>query len=341
MDSISLRTLSSLRYSASGITSLKSVTFGNGITTIGDNTFNGCTGLTSINIPDSVTTIGKDAFFGCTGLTSVTIGNGVTTIGDNAFSGCTSLASIDVEEGNTAYSSVNGVLFNKDRTEICQYPAGKTDTVYTVPDSVTSLGDNAFNGCTGLTSVTIGNGVTTISDNAFNGCTSLTSIEVDRDNPAFSSSDGYLLNKAGDELLVCPAGLESATVGNGITKVSEGAFSGDKLKEVVFSGTSVSVAECAFYNCASLNKIVIGSPDVVFLENSITFTGSEKHTLHVVAPKGYQIPNNAMSANVDIVYDGQSSDPDDEGSKTLIGIAIAIVILLALASLVPQITRRP
>ncbi len=142
-----------------------------------------------------------------------------------------------------------------------------------------------------------------------------------------------------------PFGTQGRTpqslAGRHVEACSGGAFSGDKLKEVVFSGTSVSVAECAFNNCASINRIVIESPDVVFEENSITFTDGEKHTLHVVAPRGYQISNNAMSANVYIVYDGQSSDSDDEGSKTLLGIAIAIVILLALAPLVPQIIRRP
>ena len=121
---------------------IKSVTIGNGVTSIGSYAFYGCSGLTSITIPDSVTDIGWYAFEDCSGLTSVTIGNGVTSIGGFAFYYCSGLTSI------------------------------------TIPDSVTSIGRHAFSNCSGLTSVTIGNGVTSIGEFAFSGCSRLTSIII-------------------------------------------------------------------------------------------------------------------------------------------------------------------
>jgi len=120
-----------------------------------------------------VTTIGNYAFFGCSGLTSVTIPNSVTTIGDSAFWGCSGLTAIEVSPDNSSYSSLGGVLFNKARTALLRYPEGKAGADYTILDSVTTIGDSAFWGCSGLTSVTIPNSVTTIGDSAFEDCTNL------------------------------------------------------------------------------------------------------------------------------------------------------------------------
>lgn len=154
-------------------TGLTSIMIPNSVTSIGNGTFNGCSSLTSITIPDSVTSIGYYAFWDCSGLTSITIPNSVTSIGYVAFSGCTGLTSINVASGNNYYSGNNGVLFNKKKTELIRYPAGKSQTSYTIPDSVTSIRSNAFAGCTGLTSIAIPNSVTSIGDWAFDGCTGL------------------------------------------------------------------------------------------------------------------------------------------------------------------------
>ena len=158
-------------------TSLKSITIPDGVTSIPMDTFNGCTSLTNITIPDSVTSI-DCAFNGCTSLTSITIPDSVTEIGFSAFFGCTSLTAINVATGNQNYVSVNGVLYNKDKTTIMRYPAGKKDKTYSILDGVTSIDYYAFSGCTSLTSITIPYGVTSIPMDTFNGCTSLTSITI-------------------------------------------------------------------------------------------------------------------------------------------------------------------
>ncbi|MCD8132582.1 MAG: leucine-rich repeat domain-containing protein [Clostridiales bacterium] len=133
--------------------------------------------MTSVTIPASVTTIGDGAFYFCESLTSVTIPASVTFIGDGAFYGCESLTDITVDAENSAYASLDGVLFNKDQTELICCPVRKTGE-YVIPASVTTIGEFAFDGCENLTSVVIGSGVTTITDSAFWYCTGLTSLVI-------------------------------------------------------------------------------------------------------------------------------------------------------------------
>ncbi len=158
---------------------LASVTIGNSVTSIGEYAFDSCFDLTSINIPDSVTSIGYGAFVVCRSLKSVSIPDSVTSIGDRAFVRCTSLESITVDENNQYYSSDGyGALYNKDKTELIQYPIGKTITELIIPESVTSIGDSAFADCSYLTTVIIPDSVISIGNYAFDSCFDLTSITI-------------------------------------------------------------------------------------------------------------------------------------------------------------------
>jgi len=149
----------------------------NSVTAIGNSAFYNCNGITSLTIPNSVATIGELAFYSCDGLTSVTIPGSVITVGDYAFEWCDGLTAINVDPNNKNYCGIRGVLFSKDRKTIICYPCGKSGT-YSIPNSVTTIGEHAFYRCEGLTGVTIPNSVTTIGDYAFYYCRGLTGVTI-------------------------------------------------------------------------------------------------------------------------------------------------------------------
>ena len=154
-------------------TGLTSIDIPNSVTSIGYEAFKNCTGLTSVDIPNSVTSIGYGAFDGCTGLASIVISNSVTSIGYGAFFNCPGLTSIVVESGNPKYDSrnnCNAIIETASNTLFF----GCKNTI--IPNSVTSIGSEAFIGCSGLTSIVIPNSVTEIGNGAFIGCTGLTDV---------------------------------------------------------------------------------------------------------------------------------------------------------------------
>jgi hypothetical protein len=131
----------------------------------------------NVTIPSGVTWIFNGAFAGCRNLIGITIPSNVTLIGDQAFYACSNLTNITVTDDNPSYSSESGILFNKDKTELCIYPSGMGGNVI-IPSSVTSIGDCAFDACVNLKSVTIPQGVTSIGFKAFGECLSIISITI-------------------------------------------------------------------------------------------------------------------------------------------------------------------
>lgn len=156
---------------------IESITIPDSVTSIYSSAFAHCESLINIIIPDGVTRIGDHAFYGCTALTSVNIPASVTTVGSHAFYCCYGLEEIVVHSDNSEYSSTDGVLFNKDQTNLLHYPCQKSGA-YTIPESVTLIQDYAFYCCDYLTDITIPDGVTWIGEYAFAWCSSLTSVTV-------------------------------------------------------------------------------------------------------------------------------------------------------------------
>lgn len=252
-----------------------------GVTNICSFAFFGCKNLTSVTIPEGVTSIGSYAFNACN-LTSMEIPASVTAIGTldaSALGAGRNLTGYFVDEKNTAYTSVDGILFSKDGTVLVAYPQGKNDTSYSIPESVTCIASDAFGGsrltsvtipesvtsirlgaffgCNGLTSITIPKSVVSIGDLALADCANLSSIYADEENTVYTSVDGILFNKEKTTLVVYPSGRKTTSyrIPEGVTSIGDYAFDGSGLTSVTIPGSVTSIGSSAFSGCPSLKDV--------------------------------------------------------------------------------------
>ncbi len=349
-------------YAFQSCTGLTSVTIGDGVTNIGEDAFGGCTGLTSFTvaagnpaycsvdgvlfnkgqtellvypggkagaytIPGGVTSIGYAAFGGCSGLTGVVIPESVTSIEDYVFARSTGLISISVAADNPAYCSIDGVLFNKDQTELLAYPCGKAGA-YIIPGGITSIGYAAFTSCAGLTGVTIPDSVTSIGKRAFAFCPNLTSFTVAADNPTYCSVDGVLFSKGQTELFAYPGGKVGAyTVPDGVTSIGYVAFGGcADLTGITIPGSVTGIGDSAFQGCTGLTSVSIpksiiriGYTVFDFCDNltDVYYGGTE--TQWEAIPNHSQLQGVTIHYNVSLVPAGQavSGTLESTNSETL------------------------
>ncbi len=233
---------------------------------IGEDALAFCSSLTSIVIPNSVTSIGNFAFFGCRSLTSVKIGNSVTSIGNYAFGYCSSLTNIKVDANNTTYKDIDGNLYSKDGTTLIQYAIGKTQTTFTIPNSVTSIGNYAFEYCDSLTSVTIGNSVTSIGEGAFYNCDSLI-YNIKANLKYLGNNSNPYLYLAGVE----DKSITTATIDSNCKFIGEDALAFCRsLTSIEIPNSVTSIGEFAFGSCDSLTSITFADTSTWYITRNLS-----------------------------------------------------------------------
>ena len=309
-----------------GYTSLTSVTIGNSVTSIGSDAFGDCSALTSVTIPNSVTSIENYAFSRCSALTSVTIPNSVTSIGNAAFSNCSSLTSVTIPSsvtsiGDKAFvncSSLTSVNWDVKRHQDFEYDirpfSSSSITTFTFGDEVEYIPAYLCSDLTGITQITIPNSVTSIGDKAFEGCTSLASVtwnskhSEDFDNKnrgPFNSCTAITTFTFGDEVEYIPAYICSdlteitqITIPNSVTSIGNYAFSScSSLTSVTIPNSVTSIGNGAFSRCSSLTSVTIpnnvtsiGESTFMNCSSLTSVTWNIKHRKDYIYKEFYEYP---------------------------------------------------
>lgn len=275
---------------------LDSITIPNSVTSIGYSTFYMCSSLEGIVIPDSITSLDEKAFMNCTALQTATIGNGLTELKDDcfygckllaevsfgdslssisnaAFAGCKSLASITASTENPYFSSLDGVLFNKDISVLVRYPAGRPGE-YTIPPGVTAIGEHAFDSCRYLQDLVIPDSVTSIGEYAFYSSFSLRTVDT----------GSGVLNIGECAFESCGA-LESVTFSPVLESIGIEAFEFCyELESVEFPQGLISIGDCAFAECNKIHYIFIPETVTFIGQGAFCYCSSLKNALFFGAP---------------------------------------------------------
>lgn len=294
------------KYAFGSCTRLISCTIPNSVTSIGLYAFGYCKSLRSITIPQGVTRIGEEAFSLCTSLATVNISDSVTEIGNRAFFKCTQLENINVDTNNAHFSSVDGVLYNKEKTVLLKYPPAKAQTTYTILDGVTDIGEKAFSDSLNLTAITLPESIVNIGEGAFSFCKSLSSVNIpygvksigssafayDENIKSISLPDS-IEHIGGSAFLDC-GNLKTVKIPEGVTTVAYNTFSGcTSLASITIPNSVTYIGQSAFYNCTSLASVTIpksveeidyqafcncGLTDIIFDNPNTTFQTHYKVT---------------------------------------------------------------
>ena len=222
------------------------------VTSIGSEAFYHCTNITEVKIPDSVIDIGRHGFANCSSLQSITIPQNVSSIGNYAFFDCAGLLSVHVDGQNSKYCDINGVLFDKTKETLLQYPGGCKGS-YTIPAGTKTISDSAFENCSGLMGVTMPDSVESIGHSAFRNCRNMISVTLS--NGLQSVLSGAFYN--------C-SGLTNITIPKSITEISDTMFAlCTGLTNITIPENVVSIGSSAFYGCPNLAAVIIQNHNAV------------------------------------------------------------------------------
>ena len=255
-------------------TNLTSVWISYGVKFLGDDSFKNCRSLSSVTMGNTLEVIGNEVFYGCHNLPTLTIPSSVTTIGYRAVFDCQSLAAIYVQAANPSFSSLDGVLFDKSQTRLIQYPIAKAGA-YSIPSSVTAIGEFAFHGCSALSSLVIPPYLNSIPSSAFSGCTGLSFVVTPRSSDMFpdASTNLITLQYILQNSTITIQGLQQrssnpinnleipAQIGGfPVTRIGYGAFTYNAyLRTLNIPNSITSIEGWAFYDCDNLTSATIPS----------------------------------------------------------------------------------